>query len=109
MFYRHKQLFDDKLGDYWLLNRSVVMSEKQSKFFYPVKGGTSTIQYYITDSELFHVLREAHLASEHGGRNRILKELSTKYKNALHVMILNGPSTFLSLARKNEALKRALL
>ncbi|GFW43728.1 hypothetical protein TNCV_4770771 [Trichonephila clavipes] len=36
------------------------------------------LQYYVTDSELFKVLREAHLAVEHGGRDRILKELSIK-------------------------------
>ncbi|XP_023210347.1 KRAB-A domain-containing protein 2-like [Centruroides sculpturatus] len=68
--------------DYWLLNRyDVMIVENKSKLIYPVKEGVSTIQYYVTDSELFHVLHEAHLAIGHGGRDRMLKELSIKYKN----------------------------
>ncbi|XP_023233514.1 uncharacterized protein LOC111633211 [Centruroides sculpturatus] len=68
--------------DYWLLNRyDVMIVENKSKLIYPVKEGVSTIQYYVTDSELFHVLHEAHLAIGHGGRDRMLKELSVKYKN----------------------------
>ncbi|GFX13964.1 KRAB-A domain-containing protein 2 [Trichonephila clavipes] len=70
--------------DYWLLNRyDVMIVENKSNFIYPVKEGISIIQYYVTDSKLFHVLHEGHLAIEHGGRDRMLKELSTKYKNII--------------------------
>ncbi|GFU95976.1 KRAB-A domain-containing protein 2 [Trichonephila clavipes] len=65
-----------------LLNSyDVMIVENKSKLIYPVKGGVSTIQYYVTDSELFHVLHEADLAIGYGGHDSILKELSTKYKN----------------------------
>ncbi|XP_078509625.1 KRAB-A domain-containing protein 2-like [Lissotriton helveticus] len=37
--------------------------------------------FYVGDSELFDVLHKAHLAIGHGGRDRMLKELSPKYKN----------------------------
>ncbi|GFX85127.1 KRAB-A domain-containing protein 2 [Trichonephila clavipes] len=39
------------------------------------------MQCYVTDSELFYVIPEAHSAIGHGGRYKILKDLSTKYKN----------------------------
>ncbi|GBN12263.1 KRAB-A domain-containing protein 2 [Araneus ventricosus] len=55
--------------------------ENKSKLMYPVKEGVSTIQCYATDTELFQVLHETHLAIGHGGRDRLLKEFSTKYKN----------------------------
>nr|XP_042896273.1 KRAB-A domain-containing protein 2-like [Parasteatoda tepidariorum] len=68
--------------DYWLLNRyDVMIVESKSKLIYPVKEGANTIKYYVTDNELFHVLHEAHLSIGHGGRDRIMKELSTKYNN----------------------------
>ncbi|GFY06885.1 KRAB-A domain-containing protein 2 [Trichonephila clavipes] len=58
--------------DYWLLNRyDVMIVENKSKSIYPVKEGVSTIQYYVTDSELFHILHEAHLAIKQGGRDRM--------------------------------------
>ncbi|XP_043491623.1 KRAB-A domain-containing protein 2-like [Polistes fuscatus] len=68
--------------DYKLLKRyDVIIIGKKSKLIYPLKEGVNTIQYYITDSELFHILHEAHLATGHGGRDKMSKELSTKYKN----------------------------
>ena len=68
--------------DYWLVKHyDVMMVENKSKLIYPVKEGVSAIQFYVADSELFHVLHKAHLAIGHGGRDRMLKELSPKYKN----------------------------
>ncbi|KFD62037.1 LOW QUALITY PROTEIN: hypothetical protein M514_09389 [Trichuris suis] len=66
--------------DYWLLNRYDVIGNK-SKLIYPVREGVNAIRFYVPDSELFDVLHEAHLAVGHGGRDRMLKELSPKYKN----------------------------
>ncbi|GBM04963.1 SCAN domain-containing protein 3 [Araneus ventricosus] len=67
---------------YCLLNRYDVMYvENRNKLIYPGKKIVSTIQYYVKDTELFHVLHETHLAIGQGGRDRMLKELSTKYKN----------------------------
>ncbi|XP_023223766.1 KRAB-A domain-containing protein 2-like [Centruroides sculpturatus] len=59
--------------DYWLLNHyDVMIVENKSKLIYLVKEGVSTIQYYVMNSELFHVLHEAHLAIGHGGRDRMV-------------------------------------
>ena len=59
----------------------VMIVENKSKLIYPVKEGVSAIQFYVADSELFDVLHKAHLAIGHGGRDRMLKELSPKFKN----------------------------
>ncbi|XP_066978151.1 KRAB-A domain-containing protein 2-like isoform X1 [Macrobrachium rosenbergii] len=68
--------------DYWLLKRyDVMVVENRSKLIYPVKEGVSAIRFYVRDSELFDVLHDTHLAIGHGGRDRMLKELSPKYKN----------------------------
>ncbi|XP_067126351.1 KRAB-A domain-containing protein 2-like [Centruroides vittatus] len=90
--------------DYWLLNRyDVIIVRNKSKFIYPVKEGVSTIQYCITDSLLFHVHHQAQLAIGHGGRDRMLKELSTKYRYfTRHDIKLYSTSTFVNLARKNR-------
>lgn len=60
---------------------AVVIIENKSKLIYPVKEGTSNFQYYVKDSELFYLLHDSHLAIGHGGRDRMLKELTSKYKN----------------------------
>ncbi|KFD69436.1 hypothetical protein M514_07937 [Trichuris suis] len=68
--------------DYWFLNRyDVMVIGNKSKLIYPVREGVNAIRFYVPDSELFDVLHEAHLAVGHGGRDRMLKELSPKYKN----------------------------
>lgn len=67
--------------DYLLLNGyHVIFVENKRKLIYPVKENISTIQYYVTDSKLFQEPHEVNLATGHGGRNRMLKELSAKYK-----------------------------
>ncbi|KFD53316.1 hypothetical protein M513_05797 [Trichuris suis] len=68
--------------DYWLLNRyNVMVIGNKSKLIYPVREGVNGIRFYVPDSELLDVLHEAQLAVGHGGRDRMLKELSPKYKN----------------------------
>ena len=69
--------------DYWLVKHyDVMMVENKSKLIYPVKEGVSAILFYVADSEICDVLHKAHLAIGYGGRYRMLKELSPKYKKA---------------------------
>lgn len=68
--------------DFWFLNHYDVMFVKNKiKVIYPINVSVGTVRYYMMDSELFHILHLADLAIEHGGRDRMLKELLTKYKN----------------------------
>ena len=40
--------------DYWLLNRyDGLIVENKSKLIYNIKGGVSTIQHYVADSDYF--------------------------------------------------------
>ena len=59
----------------------VMVVENKSKLIYPVKEGVTAIQCYVSHSELFDILHDAHLAIGHGGRDRMLKAISSKYKN----------------------------
>lgn len=57
------------------------MWQNKQPLIYPIKKGDSFIRFYRHDSDLFSILCEAYLAIEHDRRERILKELDTKYKN----------------------------
>ncbi|CAK1589526.1 unnamed protein product [Parnassius mnemosyne] len=68
--------------DYWLLRRYDVLTiDQKSKLIFPVKDTTSTIIYYACDRELFDILHEAHIQIGHGGRDRMMKEVGSHYKN----------------------------
>ncbi|KAJ8720835.1 hypothetical protein PYW08_006300 [Mythimna loreyi] len=68
--------------DYWLLKHyDFITVGQKHKLIFPVNTPNTNIIYYVTDSELFQVLHDAHQSIGHGGRDRMLKELSTRYKN----------------------------
>ena len=48
---------------------------------YPVVEGSSSIKYYVQRKDIFDVINDTHLAIGHGGRNWMIKETQTKYKN----------------------------
>ena len=52
-----------------------------TKLIYPVAEGSSSIKYYVQKEDLFDVVHDAHLTIDHGGGNRMIKEIQTKYKN----------------------------
>ena len=71
--------------DYQLLDHYDVMTvENESIFIYSVKEGISTVQYFITDSELFHIFHKVFLTVGCRGDDRMLKKPSTKYRNLTH-------------------------
>ena len=63
--------------DYQTLKRYDVV--RVNKLIYPVAEGSTSIKYYITNTEIFNILHDAHLPVGHGGRNRMIKELQSKY------------------------------
>ena len=74
----------------------VVQIGNTVKLIYPVAEGSSSIKYYVQKEDIFDVIHDAHLAIGHGGRNQMIKETQTKYKNittdsimlyASHVML----------------------
>lgn len=56
------------------------MVGKQEKLKSPLKEG-GNIKYFATIDEIFDIIHDVHLATGHGGRNRIINEISYKYKN----------------------------
>ncbi|KAI4482629.1 hypothetical protein M0804_008482 [Polistes exclamans] len=68
-----------KPKDYKLLKRyDVKIVENKIKLIYPVEEeGVDTIQYYITDSELFNILHETHLAIRHGRQEELKKVIES--------------------------------
>ena len=68
--------------DYWLLKHYDVITVGQTrKLIFPVNAPNAVIKYYVSDDELFQVIHDAHKDIGHGGRDRMLKELSQPYKN----------------------------
>lgn len=74
--------------DYWLLNRcDLMLVQTKNKHIYRVEECVSAIQYYITNSVIFHVIHEGLLPIAHGRRDIMLKELLTIYKNVTRIVM----------------------
>lgn len=68
--------------DYWLLKKyDVLVVNNNSKLINPVKNNDNNILYYTKESDVFDVLHDAHQSLGHGGRDRMLYELNSKFKN----------------------------
>ena len=68
--------------DYQLLKRyDIVQIGNVEQLIYPVAEGSTSIKYYVQIEDIFNVIHEAHFSIGHGGRNRMVKETGTKYKN----------------------------
>lgn len=71
-----------KPRDYWLLKRyDVLVVQNKNNLIFPVKSEVNRVLYYVKDSDLFDILHSVHVSIGHGGRDRMLKELSSRYKN----------------------------
>ena len=67
---------------YQLLKRYyVVQIGSTVKLIYPVVEGNSSIRYCLRKEDVFGVIDNANLGIGHDGRNRMIKETQTKYKN----------------------------
>ena len=59
----------------------VVQIENTVKLIYPVAEGSSSIKHCVYKKDIFDTIHDTHLAIGHGGRNQMIKETHTKYKN----------------------------
>ncbi|XP_055842564.1 uncharacterized protein LOC129909514 [Episyrphus balteatus] len=67
--------------DYWLLRRyDMILVDQKMKLFFPAQDPKS-ILLYVCDSELFDVLHGTHIKVGHGGRDRMMREIGSRYKN----------------------------
>jgi len=81
----------------------------EEKLIAPVKENNGEIKYYACYENLFNILEETHVAVGHGGRTRMLKECSRKYKNITVEAIM----TYLKLCepcqKKQKTLKKSIV
>lgn len=88
---------------YWLLQHyDVVTCTGQEKLVYPVQEATKVIQYYCATENLFDILDKAHSDIGHGGRDRMITEVKSKYKNITRGLI----ELFLDLCEPCQGKKR---
>ena len=96
--------------DYQLLKRyDVVQTGNTVKLIYPVAEGSSSIKYYVQKEDIFDVIHDAHLAIGHGGRNRMIKETQTKYKNITAESIMLYLSLCVPCLKKSKVPKKGLV
>lgn len=89
--------------DYRRLKRyDIIGVGKKAKLIRPLKDG-STIKYFATIEETYGIIHDAHLATGHGGRNRLMKEINSKYNN----ITIEAITLYLSLCEACKLRTRA--
>ncbi|XP_072380793.1 KRAB-A domain-containing protein 2-like [Diabrotica undecimpunctata] len=74
--------------EYQRLSRyDIVKIGNVEKLVVPVKNDRDPIVYYVFMEETFDIIHETHISIGHGGRNRMMKKLKTKYKNITVVFV----------------------
>ena len=79
------------------------------KLIYPVAEGSSSVKYYVQKEDIFDVIHDAHLAIGHGGRNRMIKETQTKYRNIPAESIMLYKRLCVPCLKKSKVPKKALV
>ena len=79
------------------------------KLIYPGAEGSSSIQYYVQKEDIFDVIHDDYLAIGQGGRNRMIKETQTKYKNITAESIMLYLRLCVPCLKKSKVLKKGLV
>ena len=96
--------------DNQLLKRyDVVQVGNVEKLIYPVAEGRTSIKYYVQIEDIFNVIHETHVSIGHGGRNRMVKETGTKYKNITAECIMIYLNLCIPCLKKSKVLKKGLV
>lgn len=78
----------DSSRDYKLIKRYDVLTVKGSDILIePLSDDQETVKKFVHSEELFDVLYSTHLSIGHGGRDRMIKQLNTLYRNVTHAQI----------------------
>ena len=96
--------------DYQLLKQyDVVQIGNVEQLIYPVAEGSTSIKYYVQIEDIFNVIHEAHVSIGHGGRNRMVKETGTKYKNITTECIMIYLNLCIPCLKKSKVPKKGLV
>ena len=52
----------------------MLLKLETAELIYPVAEGDPSINCYVRKEDIFGVVHDAHLAIDHGGQNRMIKE-----------------------------------
>lgn len=92
----------------FLFRYDVLIVQDNKKLIFPVIENEN-ILYYTRENELYDVLKNTHSSIGHGGRDRMIKKLSIKYKNIATSVI----ELFLSLCepcqQKQKGIKKGIV
>lgn len=70
------------LRDYRIVKKfDVLVINGKERLIKPVSDNAAPVLYYVTNEELFDIIHSTHSAIGHGGRNRMIAELNSRYCN----------------------------
>ncbi|XP_026808717.1 SCAN domain-containing protein 3 isoform X1 [Rhopalosiphum maidis] len=93
--------------DFQLLKRfDVILVQDKHKLIVPMKD-KSVVLYYVSDGKLYDLLKSTHVSIGHGGRDRMIKELSKKYKNISRSDICTFLQMCEACQEKQKSIKKA--
>lgn len=96
--------------EYKLLKRyDIVTVGDVHKLIYPINESSATIKYYIHNDEIYNTIHEVHISISHGGRNRMQKELQSKYKNITRESIMLYLNLCETCQRQSRSLKKEVV
>ncbi len=99
---------EKKTIEYRLVRRFDVMSINGKQKLVKPTEEQETVLYYATNEEMFDVLHKTHLSIGHGGRDRMLKELKTKYCNVTRETVMAYVHTCIHCQKKSSNKMRGL-
>lgn len=105
-----KNVKKKKAVHYRRINRYDILTiGGEEKLIAPIKEENGEIKYYVCYDDLFNILEETHLAIGHGGRTRMLKECSRKYKNITVEAIMTYLKLCQPCQKKQKTLKKGIV
>ncbi|XP_063803341.1 KRAB-A domain-containing protein 2-like [Pseudophryne corroboree] len=81
----------------------------KEKLIAPLSETSTSVQYYITNEDMYDVLHEAHVNTGHGGKHRMLAELKKSYKNVTQEVVLLFLKLCLTCQQKLSSQKKAIV
>ena len=95
------------MTDYRMVRRFAILSvNNEERLVRPIDKASAEIRYYVTNEQLYDILRETHLALGHGGRNRMKNELRKKYCNITAEAIMVYLNNCVHCQKKTRTMKR---
>jgi len=109
------KLAKEKIGkksakDYRYIRKyDIITLNGQERLIKSISNNSENVHYYVSNDELFDILHDSHIAIGHGGRDRMVYELKTKYCNITKETIMIYLSLCMHCEKKSSNPKRGLV